>query len=263
MDLPVVPMSFDCLPRIFIDKRGQQHRLEQLTEDMHGSLVEMYLAFQPRNSFQGLPPLRDEVCVKWVHDILGTAVHIVSFGPVGTQLDSTTQEGPHTAVYRPRVGRPDCIACPRANNGQETAMSKRNGQNAAATGISGHVALFPVNEERCELLVVVNPEFQNLGLGTELTRTCVGAATELGFRRIWLPVDATNVRARRVYEKCGFEYVSRHPSRELDMAHDLNPLPLDGNDALRRHKDVGTGSLIDAGLSTGLQCGTALVSVAS
>ena len=55
------------------------------------------------------------------------------------------------------------------------------------------------------MLVVVCPGFQNLGIGTELVRSCIEVADELGFQRIWLPVDATNVRARHVYRKCGFE----------------------------------------------------------
>ena len=229
MEFPDDRISIGCLPRVFVDKRGQQHRLEQLKEQMHASLVEMYLAFKPRNSFQGLPPLRDEVCVKWVHDILRTAVHVVSIGP--------------------------CV--------RESPQGNENGCNAVGTGIVGHVALFPIDHHRCELLVVVCPEFQNLGLGTELTRTCIDAATQLGFRRIWLPVDATNVRARRVYEKCGFEYISRGPSRELDMAHDLNPPPPNRHDAPRDREDAEAETLADAVFATGLPCGAESVPVAS
>ena len=59
--------------------------------------------------------------------------------------------------------------------------------------------------------------YQNLGIGTELVRSCVDLAGELGFERIWWPVDATNVRARHIYRKCGFEYVSNQQGRELDM----------------------------------------------
>jgi ribosomal protein S18 acetylase RimI-like enzyme len=54
-------------------------------------------------------------------------------------------------------------------------------------------------------------------------RSCVASAAELGFERIWLPVEATNVRARRVYEKCGFAYMPGRPARELDMACELRP----------------------------------------
>ena len=74
------------------------------------------------------------------------------------------------------------------------------------------------------LLVVVSPAFQNGGIGTQLVRSCADVARELGYQRIWLPVDATNVRARHVYRKCGFEYVSNRPSRELDMVLDVTRL---------------------------------------
>jgi GNAT superfamily N-acetyltransferase len=131
-------------------------------------LVDMYLAFQPRNSFQGLPPIKDAVCIHWVQDMLRTGVHAVA------------------------VSEPE--------------------------GIIGHTALFPINQQKCEMLVVVCPKFQNMGVGTELVRSCIRMADELGFQRIWLPVDATNVRARHVYRKCGFEYVSNQHGREMDMA---------------------------------------------
>ncbi len=71
------------------------------------------------------------------------------------------------------------------------------------------------------MLVVVCPGFQNVGIGTELVRSCVDLAAQLGFEQIWLPVDATNVRARHVYRKCGFEYVSTKQGRELDMTCDV------------------------------------------
>jgi N-acetylglutamate synthase-like GNAT family acetyltransferase len=90
------------------------------------------------------------------------------------------------------------------------------------SGIVGHTALFPINDRKCELLVVVWPQFQNIGIGTELTRGCVDMACELGFEQIWLPVDSTNLRARHIYAKCGFEYRSPEHSRELDMVCDLS-----------------------------------------
>ena len=90
----------------------------------------MYLAYQPRNSFQGLPPLRDEICVRWVQDMIRDGINIVV-------LDAHGQ-------------------------------------------IDGHTGLFPINTRKCELLVVVTPGRQNMGLGTELVRACIAAAAELG-----------------------------------------------------------------------------------
>jgi RimJ/RimL family protein N-acetyltransferase len=166
MDLPHNGAALRVLPRKFFDKHRQLLRLELLAEPAHERLLAMYLAFQPRNCFQGLPPIRDEVCTQWVRGMIGTGVNLVA--------ESVEQ------------------------------------------AVVGHAALFPINREKCEMLVVVSPTHQNAGIGTELVRGCLAVAAELSFTRIWLPVEATNVRARRVYEKCGFRYVSP-PGREMDM----------------------------------------------
>jgi RimJ/RimL family protein N-acetyltransferase len=164
-------MSLRCLPRTFRGKNGLPVELHRLADRAGRRLIDMYLAFKPRNSFQGLPPLKDEVCVRWVQDMLRDGIHVVA--------------------------------------------------QSAGTALVGHSALFPINPQKCEMLVVVCPGFQDLGIGTELVRSCVDLAGELGFGRIWLPVEATNVRARHVYRKCGFEYMSNGQGRELDMACDV------------------------------------------
>jgi RimJ/RimL family protein N-acetyltransferase len=171
MSLLAIGASLVCLPRPFVGKNGMTIHLHRLPPEEGNRLIDMYLAFQPRNSFQGLPPIKDEVCIKWVREMLVTGIHITA--------------------------------------------------ESAEKALVGHSALFPVNQHKCELLVVVCPGFQNLGIGTELVRSCIELAEELGFERIWLPVDATNVRARHVYRKCGFEYDSNKLGRELDMTCDV------------------------------------------
>ncbi len=160
-----------CLPRTFVSRQDVAVRLQCLRAEEQPQLLAMYLAFQPRNAFQGLPPIRDEVCARWVDDMV------------------------------------------------------RNGFNVAAWSnhetVIAHAALFPMKQSKCEMLVAVSPECQNLGIGTELVRACVDMAGELGFERIWLPVEATNVRARHVYDKCGFVYVSKTLGREVDMTCDV------------------------------------------
>jgi diamine N-acetyltransferase len=161
-------MNLRCLPRTFQGKNGLPVELHRLDDGAGQWLIDMYLAFQPRNSFQGLPPLKDEVCHRWVQDMLRDGIHIVA-------------------------------------------------QSVGST-LVGHCALFPINRQKCEMLVVVCPGFQNLGIGTELVRSCVDLAAELGYARIWLAVEATNIRARHVYRKCGFKHVPNGQGRELDMA---------------------------------------------
>ncbi|MBN2580683.1 MAG: GNAT family N-acetyltransferase [Pirellulales bacterium] len=170
MAFPVDGSLIRVLPRKFFNKHGQLFRLELLAEEARERLLAMYLAFQPRNCFQGLPPIRDEVCIPWVRGMIATGVNLMA--------------------------------------------------ESVAGEVVGHAALFPINPRKCEMLVVVSPEHQNVGIGTELVRGCVTVAAELLFERIWLPVEARNMRARRVYEKCGFTYASP-PGRELDMVCQL------------------------------------------
>jgi len=40
--------------------------ITNLDDSMHQALMTKYLAYQPRDSFEGLPPIQDEACVKWV-----------------------------------------------------------------------------------------------------------------------------------------------------------------------------------------------------
>jgi CBS domain-containing protein len=157
-------------PRAFISKNGDAILIRTLDEKSCHGLIDMYLAFQPRNSFQGLPPVTDEACTQWVHRMIGNGINIValSFGD----------------------------------------------------GAVGHAALFPIDNEVCEMFVLVSPPFQNYGIGTQLTRCSVYLAYELGFDRIWLPVESKNVRARHVYRKCGFENLDGD-SREMEMGLDL------------------------------------------
>jgi RimJ/RimL family protein N-acetyltransferase len=160
------------LPREFANRRGEPIVIQRLDEGIAPRLVEMYLAFQPRNSFQGLPPIKDAICVRWVEGMIADAVNLVAM--------------------------------------------------TSASGVAGHTALFPIDQSRCEMLVVVSPPFQNTGIGTELVRSAVQMAHDMGFKKIWLPVEATNVRARHVYRKCGFAQIPDGLSREVEMALDLN-----------------------------------------
>jgi RimJ/RimL family protein N-acetyltransferase len=171
MDPQAAALCIEGFPRDFLAKSGQALRLELLGTDYYRRLVETYLAFEPRNSFQGLPPLKDEICVQWVEGMITTGINLIAL--------------------------------------------------SAEAGIVGHTAVFPINERKCEMLVVVWPRFQNIGIGTELTRSSVEIAAKPAFEKLWLPVDSTNLRARHIYLKCGFEYVSARQSRELDMVCDL------------------------------------------
>ena len=158
-------------PRAFINKQGEATLLHSLLVKQHQQLVAMYLAYQPRNSFDGLPPIRDSVCIDWVNGMIANAANLIAL--------------------------------------------------SFDVGIVGHAALFPMNDEECEILLVVSPSHQQIGIGTEMTRSIIQLADELGFERIRLNVETRNSVARHVYQKCGFYYSCQGFRDELDMALDL------------------------------------------
>jgi len=158
-------------PHAFISKRAEPILIRPLAKSRHENLLDMYLAYQPRNSFSGLPPITDQACTTWVKGMIETAVNLValSFGD----------------------------------------------------GVIGHGALFPIDEQSCEFLLVISPKYQRIGIGTELTRCAVQIAGELDFEKILLNVEARNHIARHVYEKCGFHQDSHSMAEEVDMSLDI------------------------------------------
>jgi GNAT superfamily N-acetyltransferase len=56
------------LPHLFDDRRHNRLKVVELTVDLLSQLKRMYLAL-PRASFQGLPPLRDNQCDRWVEEM--------------------------------------------------------------------------------------------------------------------------------------------------------------------------------------------------
>jgi len=69
-------------PHAFIHKALEPILIKPLGPKRHQALLEMYLAYRPRNSFSGLPPITDEACVRWVAGMIETGVNLValSFG---------------------------------------------------------------------------------------------------------------------------------------------------------------------------------------
>lgn len=160
------------LSEAFTDKQGTSIVNVLLDDDRCRKLIEMYLAFEPKRCFQGLPPIRDDACIEWVQRLIRNGINLVSLSP-------------------------DDEVC-------------------------GHVSLLPINDLLCEMLLVVSPQWQNRGIGTAITRSATRLAGNLGFERIWLPVEARNARARAVYKKCGFKYLDYRHAGEVEMEARLN-----------------------------------------
>ena len=65
-------------PQAFVDRRNEPILIMPLDEKKHGQLHSMYGDCVPRNTFNGLPPIKDEACKKWVDNMIGNAVNLVA-----------------------------------------------------------------------------------------------------------------------------------------------------------------------------------------
>lgn len=63
--------------------------------------------------------------------------------------------------------------------------------------------------------ILIKPEFQNQGLGTEAMGLIMIKARKLGFEKIGLHVFGHNQRALHVYQKVGFIPVDIRMERDL------------------------------------------------
>ena len=53
--------------------------------------------------------------------------------------------------------------------------------------------------------LTVHDDYQNLGLGTAMTKHLLEIAGKKGLKKVFLLVNTDNIRAIHVYEKCGFQ----------------------------------------------------------
>ena len=74
----------------------------------------------------------------------------------------------------------------------------------------GNIELMGVSGSTAELGIAITAKMQDKGFGTEAVAAIVRYGMEqLGLERIYLKVFPDNLRAIRVYEKCGFRECSR------------------------------------------------------
>ena len=77
----------------------------------------------------------------------------------------------------------------------------------------GNIELMDIADRAGELGIAITAAMQDKGYGTEAVRAMVEyGMDQLGLHRVFLKVFPDNVRAIRVYEKCGF--------REFDRTED-------------------------------------------
>ena len=63
--------------------------------------------------------------------------------------------------------------------------------------------------------IAIRNEFRDLGIGTEMIKTLVKQAQEIGLKVLTLTAFASNKRAIRVYEKVGFVQTGRVPKKHF------------------------------------------------
>ena len=74
----------------------------------------------------------------------------------------------------------------------------------------GNIELMDIADRAGELGIAVTAAMQDKGYGTEAVRAMVEyGMDQLGLHRVFLKVFPDNVRAIRVYEKCGFREYDR------------------------------------------------------
>jgi ribosomal-protein-alanine N-acetyltransferase len=77
--------------------------------------------------------------------------------------------------------------------------------------VAGFCALWLVLDEVHINNIAVRPQFRGQGLGTSLMQHVLKEAARLGARRVTLEVRASNVGARRLYERLGFTVTGTRP----------------------------------------------------
>ncbi len=86
----------------------------------------------------------------------------------------------------------------------------RIGLNALAwrgDRVIGHVVLISDGKKKSgEIVIFVDQNHRNLGVGTELARFAMEKFGPLGFELIWLTVRVSNFQAIKLYTKVGFEF---------------------------------------------------------
>jgi RimJ/RimL family protein N-acetyltransferase len=89
-------------------------------------------------------------------------------------------------------------------------MLFRTGLNVLAwrgENVIGHAALIPdVKGKLGELVIFVDQNHRNLGIGTELARFILEKSTQRGLELVWLTVRVLNFIAIKLYRKVGFEF---------------------------------------------------------
>ncbi len=131
-----------------------------------------------------------EACFRWVNDPEVTR-HLRHLGPPITR----TQERERLARHRDPASE---------------IMLAIESEDGTHIGNCGLIGISPVSRTAGLGIFIGDPLYWSRGYGTDAVRTlCAYGFVELNLQRIALSLNATNERARRCYEKCGFQLEGR------------------------------------------------------
>jgi RimJ/RimL family protein N-acetyltransferase len=82
-----------------------------------------------------------------------------------------------------------------------------------------------IDEQTPEAAIAMVFEARGRGLGTQLMRNLMSLANKQGYKQMSLAVDDINPRARRLYERLGFEEVGRNKDGSTMLADLTKPIP--------------------------------------
>ena len=86
--------------------------------------------------------------------------------------------------------------------------------------LSGNICFWMFDREIQLINLAVHPEKRNIGLGHYLLTKMIEECISKGIPNIWLEVRRSNLDAKRLYEKLGFEAVGCRPRYYKDSNED-------------------------------------------
>jgi len=172
---------FPVPPATFEDREGRAIELRAAGPDDVDAIAEMYVAFDPADRAQGIPPTGESAVREW--------------------LDTVLAEGPDVVARHDGavVGHATLVAAPDVPD-----------------RLAGDEAPDP-DGDAAELAIFVLQGYQGAGIGRRLLETTLGHGATAGFGRVWLTVERWNHAAVGLYESIGFER-SGTDRFELEMA---------------------------------------------
>ena len=86
--------------------------------------------------------------------------------------------------------------------------------------LAGYICFWMYESEIQLLNVAVHPEQRNKGIGHHLLKKMIQMGIARDIRNIWLEVRPSNIAARSLYGKLGFEALGRRPGYYRDTHED-------------------------------------------